>query len=151
LIGTPGYAVPDPAPRLTRTDPGPEGHVRRESREVGGGEGGGRSASLGPSAGACALSEPDSLMGDGASLSSRVTSPGLDASYSSGGIWMGMRRNHSSSVGRSRAGMVKVIRGSRRLNITWDDDCDDHNELSYYAGNRGEYCCPYRPLSSVKC
>ncbi len=34
LIGTPGTTVPDPRPRPTRTDPGPEGHVRRESREV---------------------------------------------------------------------------------------------------------------------
>jgi hypothetical protein len=34
LIGMPGYTVPVPKPRPTRTDPGPEGHVRRESREV---------------------------------------------------------------------------------------------------------------------
>ena len=47
VIGTPGYAVPGPAPRPTRTDPGPEGHVRRESREAWGGAGGGRAASLG--------------------------------------------------------------------------------------------------------
>jgi hypothetical protein len=64
--GMPGYTVPDPTPRSTRTDPGPLGHVRRESRLAWGGEGGGRAASLEPSAGACALSEPDSL-GDGAS------------------------------------------------------------------------------------
>src|SRR5436189_4552941 len=59
LIGMPGYTVPDPKPRPTRTDPGPEGHVRRESREVWGGEGGGRAASLVPSTCGCALSEPD--------------------------------------------------------------------------------------------
>ena len=51
--------VSDPKLRPTRTDPGPEGHVRRESPEAWGGAGGGRAASLGPSAGACALSEPD--------------------------------------------------------------------------------------------
>ena len=81
--GMPGDAVPDPAPRSTRTDPGPEGHVRRESREAWSGEGGGRAASLEPSAGACALSEPDSL-GDGASPLLPQASPGFDVSYFSG-------------------------------------------------------------------
>ena len=88
LMGTPGYAVPGPAPRPTRTDPGPEGHVRRESREAWGGEGGGRAASLGPSAGACALSEPDRRWATARGLSSRVKSPGFDAPYSSGSIWV---------------------------------------------------------------
>src|SRR5262245_47203394 len=32
--GMPGDAVPGPTPRPTRTDPGPGGHVRRESREA---------------------------------------------------------------------------------------------------------------------
>ena len=41
VSGTPGCAVPGPIRRSTRTDPGPEGHVRRESREVWGGEGDG--------------------------------------------------------------------------------------------------------------
>jgi hypothetical protein len=71
------HAVPDPRPRPTRTDPGPEGHVRRESREAWGGEGGGRAASLEPSAGAFALSEPDSRWAMARVLSSRVVSPGL--------------------------------------------------------------------------
>src|SRR5213592_826850 len=85
-IGMPGYTVPDPTPRSTRTDPGPEGHVRRESREVRGGEGGGRAASLGPSAGACALSEPDRCWATLRVIHSRIASPSFDVPHSSGDI-----------------------------------------------------------------
>ena len=77
VSGTPGFPVPDPTPRSTRTDPGPEGHARRESREAWGGEGGGRAASLRPSAGACALSEPDCRWATERVLFSRFASPGL--------------------------------------------------------------------------
>jgi len=81
LIGMPCSTVPDPKPRPTRTDPGPEGHVRREPREAWGGEGGGRSASLEPSAGACALSEPVRSVATPRVFHSRSRSPGVNVSH----------------------------------------------------------------------
>ena len=87
LIWMPGFStVPDPKPRSTRTDPGPEGHVRRESREAGGGEGGGWAASLRPSAGVFALSEPDWSLATLRVFHSRISSPGFNASHNSRGM-----------------------------------------------------------------
>ncbi len=81
LIGMPGYTVPDPKPRSTRTDPGPEGHVRRESRKARGGAGGGLAASLRPSACAYALSEPDLGWATVRVLHSRIACPGFNVSH----------------------------------------------------------------------
>ena len=82
LIGMPCLTVPDPKPRPTRTDPGPEGHVRRKSREVWGGEGCEWPASLVPSVCACTpLWNRIVGLATVRVLHSRIRSPGVDASH----------------------------------------------------------------------
>jgi hypothetical protein len=66
-MGRLAFRFPAPRPRPTGTDPGPVGHVRRKSREVGGGEGSGWAASRTPSDYARALLGTGFSAGDGAS------------------------------------------------------------------------------------